>query len=289
MSTLKQFISEIETTFQNFTETGDIDRVSIKGWVISCLREFGKNICDKREAIIEIKNSQGKLPETFKSLILALDLSPQGYKIHGDKEKAKDSFIYRQRIEQSGFYDFSSNTFVNDSSAKLITESIISNNEKIDLYHKPSYLSVIKGFRKESFDVECLNLHPSIRNSYPHEININKTTLQTNFKNGSVYIQYNSLPTSDEDGEIEIPILTTGDIEKYIENFVKLKIGENLILNNKNPTAISSLMSLWQQQVIPLRNAAKSEANWSGLPKGWEKEYNKKLNMQMSQYNLPSF
>ena len=43
---ISEFYAEIETTFQNFAETGDIDRISIKGWVISCLREFGKNICD---------------------------------------------------------------------------------------------------------------------------------------------------------------------------------------------------------------------------------------------------
>lgn len=287
--TLKNFFAEIETTFANFAETGDIDRISLKSWVIACLREFGKNICDKREAIIEIKNSQGKLPETFKSLILALDLSPQGYKIHGDREKAKDSFIYRQRIENSGYYDWTTNSFVENCDGKLITESIISNNQKIDIFHKPSYLSVVKGFRKESFDVECLNLHPSIRNSYPNTISINRTTVQTNFKEGSIYIQYNSLPTSEEDGEIEIPEFTTSSILLYVENYVKIKIAENLILNSKNPTGVSSLLQMWMQQSIPLRNAAKSEANWNGLPKGWEKEYNKKLTMQMNQYNLPRF
>src|SRR6187402_183469 len=117
MSSLSEFTAEIETTFSNFAETGDIDRVAIKTWVIACLRKFGKNICDQREAIVEVKNSQATLPETFKSLILALDLTPAGYKINGDVEKAKDSFIYRERIEQSGYYDFSSKTFIDDCSA----------------------------------------------------------------------------------------------------------------------------------------------------------------------------
>lgn len=288
--TLTNFFAEVETTFSNFAETGDIDRLSIKGWVISCLREFGKNICEKREAIIEVKNSQAKLPETFKSLILALDLTPEGYKIHGDVEKAKDSFIYRERIEQSGYYDWIEKVFVPScAEAKVITESIVCNHQAVDLYYKPNYLSVVKGFKKDSFDVDCINLHPSIREAYPNQISINKTTLQTNFKEGRLYIQYNSLPTSEDDGEVEIPFFTTGDIEKYIENYVKIRIAENLILNSKNPTGVTSLLQMWIQQSISLRNAAKSEANFSGLPKNWYKNYNRKLQIEFDKYNLPRF
>lgn len=288
MSSLSEFTAEIENTFSNFAETGDIDRVSIKTWVISCLKQFGKNICEKREAIVEVKNSQAKLPETFKSLILALDLTPAGYKIHGDVNKAKDSFIYRERIEQSGYYDFSSHTFVDDCSAKKITESIVCNNQPCDLYYYPNYLSVVKGFQKDSFDVDCINLHPSIREAYPNMISINKNTLQANFKESRLYIQYWSIPTS-EDGEVEIPEITTGDILKYIENYVKIKIGENLILNNKNPTGVTNLLSMWVGQDRALFLAAKSEANWNGISKNFAKDYNRMLQIEASKYNLPKF
>ena len=286
---LSEFFAELENTFSTYYETGDIDRISIKTWVIACLREFGKNICEQREAIVEVKNSQATLPETFKSLILALDLTECGYEIKGDKEKIKDSFIYRERLEQTGYYDFSSHTFVNDSKAKLITESIVVNNVPVEFYYSPNYLSVVKGFKKDSFDVDCLNLHPSIRNAYSNQISINKNTLQANFKTGKIYIQYNSLP-SDEDGEIIIPEFTTSSIALYIENYVKLKIAESLILNNKNPSpGLGALAQNWQQQMIPLRNAAKSESSFNGLPKRWDKKYKKMLQIEMSQYNLPQF
>lgn len=288
MSSLSEFFSEIETTFSNFAETGDIDRVSIKTWVISCLRQFGKNICEKREAIVEVKNSQAKLPETFKSLILALDLTPAGYKIHGDVEKAKDSFIYRERIEQSGYYDWTTFEFKPScAEAKIITESIVCNNQPCDLYYYPNYLSVVKGFQKDSFDVDCLNLHPAIREAYPNMISINKSTLQANFKESRLYIQYWSIPTS-EDGEVEIPEISTGDILKYIENYVKIKIGENLILNNKNPTGITNLLSMWMSQDRALFLAAKSESNWSGLG-DFSNKYKRKLQIEASKYNLPKF
>ena len=111
MVSLKNFTAEIENTFSNFSETGDIDRVSILTWVISCLREMGKNICDQREGFVEIKNSQGNLPETFKSLILALKLRPEGCQILGDKSKAEKSYIYKQRIEQPAYFDWVTDIF----------------------------------------------------------------------------------------------------------------------------------------------------------------------------------
>ncbi|HSE99909.1 MAG TPA: hypothetical protein VLA48_03350 [Nitrososphaeraceae archaeon] len=286
--TLENFIAELETTFSIYFETGDIDRVSIKTWVIACLREFGKNICEQREAIVEVKNSQATLPETFKSLILALDLTECGYEIKGDKEKIKDSFIYRERIEQAGYYDWITREFITDKkNGKLITEAIVVNNVPVEFYYSPNYLSVVKGFKKDSFDVDCLNLHPSIRNNYKNQISINKNTLQTNFKSGRIYLQYNSLPV-DEDGEIIIPEISTSDIVKYIENYVKIRIGENLILNNKNPTGISQLLSMWISQDRAFRLAAKSEANWHGLGK-FDENYRHKLQVDFNKYNLPRF
>lgn len=284
---LTEFFAEIENSFSSYFETGDIDRVSIKMWVISCLKQFGKNICEQNEAIIDVKNSQATLPENFKSLILALELASEGYNILGDREKAKDSFIYRERIEQPGYYDWVTREFITSCSGKLITESIVMNEQAAEFYYKPTYLSVVKGFNKESFDVDCLNLHPSIRNSYPNQININKNTLQANFKESKLYIQFNSLPM--EDGEISIPEISTGGILRYIECYVKLKIGENLILNNKNPSTITSLMSLWSSQLRELYLEAKSEANWAGLNKNWHKKYKKRLQINMNQYQLPKF
>lgn len=286
MASMSEFIAELETSFSNYAESGDIDRVSIKTWVISCLNEFGKNICEKNEAFIQIKNSQGNLPETFKSLILALNLKPEAYTVFGDREQAEDSFIYRQRIIEPAYFDFVTNEYVSTCKSKIVTEKIIMNNQPTELYYSPQLLSVVKGFKRDSFDIDCLNIHPSIRDAYPNQISINKRTVQTNFKEGNIYIQFNSLPT-DEDGEIVIPEYTTGDLLKYIENYVKIKITEDLILKNRNPQGAGTLLQSWYQQRVMLRNAAKSECNYHGLPKNWNKGYKKRLQLETSQYNLP--
>jgi hypothetical protein len=288
MILLEEFIVEIENTFKNYSETGDIDRVSIKGWVIDCLREMGKDICEQRETIVLVENSQAKLPETFKSLILALNLNIDGITIRGNRQRAEDSFIYRQTIEQPAYFDFITNEYVSGCDTKIITERIIMNEQPVDFYYKPEFLSVVKGFKKDSFEVNCINLHPSLRDGHYHQINIHGKTMQTNFKSGKIYIQYNSLPT-DEDGEVVIPEITTGDLRKYIENYVKIKIAEDLILNNKNPTGIKDLFSLWLQKEREYRNAAKSEVKFGNLDKNWSKRHRKRLQIETDKFNLPRY
>ena len=285
--TLENFFAEISTTFKIYEETGDLDRISIKGWVIDCLRTFGKNICEQNEAIIEIKNSQGNLPENFKSLILALKLNMDGCKVLGDRKKAENSVIWRERIEKPAYFDWITNEYVSGCDASIVTEKVIMNDQDVEFYYKPENLSVVKGFNKNSFEVDCINLHPSIRNAYPHQININNRTIQTNFREGRIYLQYNSLPM--EDGEIAIPEYTTGSIVTYIENYVKIKIAENLILNGKNPTTVGQLLQMWLGKEREYRNAAKSEANFKGLNKNWIHRYQKKLQINTARYNLPKY
>lgn len=288
MTLLSELIAELESTFQIYTDSGDIDRISIKTWVISCLNEMGKNICEKREAFIPISNSQGNLPDTFKSLILALNLEPLGYNIFGDRQRAEDSFIYRQRILQPAYFDDVTNEYVPTGNSKILTEKIVMNDQPTELYYKPQLLSVVKGFKKDSFDVDCLNLHPSIKNSYPWNISINRRTIQTNFKEGNVYIQYNSFPINDEDGEIVIPQFSTNSIYIYIENYCKIKIAEDLIIKNNNPApGLPQLLQTWVGQNRQLYLQAKSESNWSGLQNGWNKNFKKYRELQMSQFNLP--
>lgn len=284
--TLDEFIAEIETTFKNYADTNDIDRVSIKTWVINELRRFGKNICDKRETIVDIKNSRVLLPETFKSLVLALKLYPND-EIQNKSEGERTLLIERQRIENPAEWTTTTRDyFVNYCESKIITEKIYAYNEKKEKYYKPHFLSLYKGLQKDVLDVNCLNLHPSIRDNYPDKISITNRTLNTNFKEGKIYIQYNSLP-SDEDGEVGIPIITTGDLYNHVLNTVKIKIAEDLIINQRNPTGITNLVQMWLQNQRLLFVSAKSEANWSGFSPDFDKKQYEKNRARERKYNLP--
>jgi hypothetical protein len=90
-----------------------------------------------------------------------------------------------------------------------------------------------------------------------------------------------------QDGEVAIPSISTEDIYKWITNTIKIRIVENLIINNKNPTpGLQSMLQLWLQQERQLFLAAKSESNWSGMG-NWQKGYKRKMQIEMNSYNLP--
>ena len=286
--TLDEFIAEIESTFKIYADTNDIDRVLIKTIVINELRKFGKNICDKREAIVDIKNSQVLLPENFKSLILALKLTPNE-ELDCKDNTEKRLIIERQHIENPAEWTTTTRDyFVNYCESKIVTEKVYAYNERVDKFYTPHFLSLYKGFSNSSLDTNCLNLHPSIRDSYSDKISITNRTLRANFREGKIYIQYNSLP-EDEEGEIVIPILSTGDIRNYLVNKVKVELGQHLILSQLNTSGLKELMPLWIQSDRQLFILAKSEASWAGMnQKEWTKQRQQRNRVEQNRFNLPS-
>jgi len=281
--TLTEFIAEIETSLESFSSSGDIDRNTIKMHVISRLRLFGNNIVDLKEKILKIENSQCFLPEDFKSLKLALKLEPFGC----NEQPPTSSYIYRQRIENPAFFDRVTQEYITSCNSKIVTEKIIIDNKSFNFYYHPQWLSLVKGIKKESLAVDCLNLHPSIRQDYKDKISINNSILNTNFSKGSVYIQYNSLPT-DENDELIIPEITTGDILTYITQYVKVMIAEDLIINNKNAQGLAQLYPSWKQELVLLKKAALTEAAFAGIDKNWAKKFKAKSKLNTATFDLPS-
>lgn len=269
--TFKEFLAELETDLRSFADSGDIDPISIKLIVINELKRFGLNICPLKEKVLDISNSSARLPQYFKSLRLALKVKPHGHYIHDAHDSVTSNYIYRERIENPAYYDQISGQYITTCDPKIITETITIENSNVDWYYgNIQPLSLTRGISKEGLAVDCINLNKSIRDSYPHQINITGQTLNTNFSEGTVYIQYYSLPV-DEDGNPEIPEMTTGDIYHYIMNVCKVKIAEDLIGNNKNPQGLSQLYSVWKQEQRELKRAALVESKFYGLPKNWHK------------------
>lgn len=283
ITTLDEFIAEIETTFSTYAETNDIDKVSIKTWVIECLRPFGKNICDKRETLIKIENSRALLPETFKSLHLAIKITDKNIE---KSQETKKLIVEKQKIENPAQWsDVTRDYYVNYCESKITTEKIYLYNEPKDVFHNYQWLSLVKGMQKDTIAVDCLNMHPNIRNNFADKISITNRTLNTNFKTGEIYIQYNSLPC-DEDGEIAIPIITTGSIKKYVKNYVSIEFIKSLIINQKTSQGLSQILPIFMQDNRLLEMEAKSEANWSGLTPGWEKRMYIKNRQAQARYDL---
>ena len=258
---LEQFTAEIETSLSNFAESNDIDRQSIKTWVIQALRKFGKNICEKNETVVEVKNSRALLPETFKSLTFAVKVKTKPF----TEEETKQLVLERKYIENEAQFDpLTQEYVVNYCTTKIVTEKVYSNVETTKFYGY-ELLALAQNINRNTIDTNCINLHPYLQ-SKPNEINIVSRTLSSNFKEGIIFLRFNSLPQIED--EIAIPILTTGDIYDYIFNLVRINIAENLIANNKNPSGLWQLYQSWVSGQRNLYNAAQTESKMFGMGDG---------------------
>jgi hypothetical protein len=264
---LEQFTAEIETSLSNYAETNDIDKISIKTWVIQALRKFGKNICEKNETVVEVKNSRALLPETFKSLTFAVKMKTKPF----TEEETKQLVTERKYIENPTQFDILTMDYVvNYCETKIVTEKIYTNVEPTKFYGY-ELLALAPHINKNTVDVDCYNLHPLIAKK-PNEISISARTLSANFKEGFIYLRYNSLPM-DENGEPAIPVFSTGEILEYCELFVKVRIAESLIANNKNPSGLGQLYQMWKQEEKLKYHAAQTESKYNGLSKGWDRRF----------------
>ena len=82
--------------------------------------------------------------------------------------------------------------------------------------------------------------------------------------------------------------MTTGDIYKFIINDIKIRITENLIIGNKNPSpGLTQMLQMWMGQNRQFYIEAKSEANWAGLSKDFTKKMYAKNRQNQNRYNLP--
>lgn len=282
--TLSELIAEIQSELPTYAQ--DINKITVKTNVVQRLRIFGNNIAELKETVVKIENSSVQLPADFKSLKIALKI--ESSECENTCDKVKNSYIYKERIENPDYFDEVNQQYVKTANPKIITEKIVIDGENVHFNHRYQWLSVIKGVKKDSFAVDCLNLHPTIRNGYKHEINITNGHLNTNFKNGLIYIQYYGIPT-DEDGDIIIPEITTGDILQYVKAYIKVELAEFVIANNLNPVGISQLYPNWKQELMMLKRAALTEAKFAGLDKGWARKFKTLNQRDIAVFDLPKF
>jgi hypothetical protein len=245
---------------------------------------MGVNICNLKETILTINNSTAQLPEDFKAARMLLKTD-----VIGDDVKSQDikeEYIYKQRIENPAYYDYVNQTYISTCKSKIITEKVIINNKQVNFYHRPEWLSIVKGVENGGFATNCLNLHPAINKKYKNTVSINRNTINTNFSKGTIYLQYYALPT-DEDGEVYIPEMTTGDFTIYCESYVKEKLIWELIANNKNPQALMQLYAPLKQEMRMLKSAAMTECAFWGLSDGWDKKVRDKHQKLINSFELP--
>jgi hypothetical protein len=249
------------------------------------LRRFGNNILEIQEKVLDIKNSQTTLPENFKSLKLALKLKPIGSLLENStKEDLRNSFAYTKRIEREAYFDDITLNYVAANSTKIIEEAIILKSGSAKLYYHPEWLKIVKGIKGGGVSTDCLNISKAIRNKEVHEISINNNTLNTNFSEGQIYIQFYGLNT-DEEGEIVIPDVM--HLDKYLEYYCKAKIAENLIANNRNPQALAQLLPLYKQEADKQFSNSMTASKFKALGENWQNKSRVQNRRNFNRFNLP--
>jgi len=286
---LEEFIAEIESDLSSYAESGDIDKISIKRWVTNELKRFGNDVLETGEEVLKVENSSATLPKTFKSLILALRVDVDRYECEGDKKLIEDSYIYKQYINNPAYFVESTGQYQTTCNSSIVTEKItIHAKNTLNIHYKnPKFLSITKGIKNTGvLDPKCLNLHPMIRENAKYEASITGNHINTNFRDGFIYIQYKMLPT-DENGELMIPETRNGFLEKYLEFYVKSRIVENLIANNRNPQSIAQMLQLYKQEAQNYLPLALREVKFTGLGEHWMKRFKALSHRNILTYNLP--
>jgi hypothetical protein len=283
--TFDQFIQELFTDFKSYEQ--DIDKLSIKRYVIGELKRFGNNILSTNETVLTVKNSQATLPENFRALKLAVKVEPHSYSTDECDEKDLDRSIwYKTTIENQATFDQVTLEYIESCCPPRIIKHIVPIGRGFlhTYYQNPTLLTLTKGINRTLLTKDCLNLPNQYRDVSKHQISITGNNVNTNFTEGFIYIQYTGLEM--EDGELVIPEGWHGNLPRYLLSFCKAKITENLIVNNKNPQSLGQMLQMFRQDALRDFQLAQTEWKFDAMGENIRQEIKRRNRREFLQYNI---
>lgn len=243
MEKIDNMIEEISSDLQKYDDAGLIDKNKVYRDIIFSLRKFGNDVCVITDGVVEIKNGKGKLPDNFFALNVAYLCEPSHVKTNIERHYLQKSMFYSERVNYKNTWN-ECDSCCNDVSESIIKENIyLKDLGNVEFsYKNPQMLRVAK----TSFG-KC---NSGCRNKFvkdnPNEISINETTISANFSDGYIYIQYYGFPI-DEEGNIDMPETSNGELEMYVEYYCKRRLAERLIANN-DAQGLSNMYSIYRQE-----------------------------------------
>jgi|TARA_R110000744_G_scaffold205725_1_gene324387 hypothetical protein len=239
---IKNLLAELKSDFSRDFASGLIDDSSVKRWSMNALKKFGENLMVVQEATVEVSNGKGTLPSNFHSLYAAVLCNPRCYNKISGESKVFESNIWVETTEKSIIWDSCDGSCTTESE-KTVTEQVIVDDCVIEKhYTNPTLLRLGKNIKRGDCGTGCLN---NVNTPCNNEITINNRTLNTNFKEGTVFIQYYGLELDDCD----FPIVNTdkGEVETYVEYHIKRRLMENKLSNGDDYSG-GNLLSYFRQE-----------------------------------------
>lgn len=239
---IRNLLAELKSDFSRDFASGLIDDSSVKRWATNALSKFGENLMTVQEHMTEVDNGKGKLPINFHSLYAAVLCDPTCYYKVSGESKVFDANIWTETTERSILWN-SCDGCCKTETEKTIIEKVTVDNCVIEKHYKnPTLLRLGKSISRSKCGTGCLN---SVRTPCIDEISIKGLTLDTNFAEGSVFVQYYGMEV-DEEG---FPIFETDkkEVETYVEYHVKRRLMENKLANADDYSG-SNLLNYFRQE-----------------------------------------
>lgn len=229
--------------------------------------------------VLRVENGKASLPENFFDLDFIVKCSPESYKFEqGCKEHIQSSHFWKQRLEETYEWDNMSNSH-KKTDFKLIEERVVFKEAVVNFrYSNPIMLKPVKGIKRDSLTKTCKNLR--VQQS-PYEFNLIGETLQFNFGEGDVYIQYYGIPTT-EDGDFELP--DSRHLQEYLIAYCKRKILEIVWLNDDDVNMINKMQFIKSEE-DRLRGLAFTEVKFNALGDGnWARRLKRNNNIYINKF-----
>lgn len=265
--TIENFMAELKASLRSYDKRGIIDDASVYLWVETALKKFGADITMPKETMLDVHKGYASVPGDYYDLILAFkcDFNKCDIKEKDDKIVAElqNTYMWKEISERTHRW-CSCNECCKEEQESTVVEKIYINVRdrdcEVDMcYNKPVPLKLAKPMLKDMCLSDCRN--KMVKES-EYEINIVNGGLYANF-DGPVYFKYKALPFDDK-GNIFIPDTPLGLLASYVENYVKMRLFEEWMLNGEVPGAADIYKLYMQQDLVKLRDA-KTEVKMAQL------------------------
>lgn len=265
--TRKEIRAEILTMLKKYDDLGLIDYITLDNMLKTELRKFGSNVMEKRSQVIEINGGQADLPTDFFRLNLAIKCQP--YSVEPIEEidiKWRTDYAVSKRIVENYEWDNMSNSHYKKSYKEIIEKKEIRGSKVFFRHHPVEVLALVTNIPKDFISDSCVNKMVS-RTSGSSEINIKFTKIQTNFKEGFIYIEYEGLP--EENGDLLIPDIPY--LEDYLKYFCAYRILEG-VWTNGEMTDVADKIAYYKNEANLLKTSALTASKFETLSPDWNKK-----------------
>lgn len=251
--TFQDFLAELKVSMRQYFENGLIDDITVERLVRQAVRRFGENVTVLQEAVIDIENGRGQLPESFFSLYMAIKCDRDRIEVsEEDKPILVNSFFWTNvQLKGREWNLCTGEESKNEVEEFTIKEETYINGCKVNkCYKNPQRLRLTKSVKKTLCDRDC---YKEFREGSPYEINIIGNTIYTNFDEGEIYLQYKGFD-EDEEGFIIIPDTPRGELFNYVNYYVKRNLLEEIMMNGEDVNVANMLKYFMQmeQQAVAL-------------------------------------